>query len=277
LGPRVLGRVRHQIEALRRARRGDTSREPTRLFGRGGVGAHTLPVAGLKLLPDSSVGDAAGQTGTEVKRKLAMALAVILVVLASGTLLSQHIPDAVSEPLFLLVVILEVVVAPIPGGAIGYLGAARFGFWEAWPLLYLGNVIGTTLVFWLARRYGAPLFEAHVSARARQRYDEQLQQRPFLLWLAYAVPVLPVDVLSILAGLSRVPARRFFLTAYTGYIFYTAIVAYVGASLSHLIGVTNALSVLGGILFVGLLLWAWKGSRDGVRASRQKRSATPTP
>ena len=202
-----------------------------------------------------------------------MALAVVVVVLASGTLLSQQIPDSVSAPLFLLVVILEVVVAPIPGGAIGYLGAARFGFWQAWPLLYLGNVIGTTLVFWLARRYGAPLFEAHVSARARRQYDDKLEARPLLLWLAYTVPLIPVDVLSILAGLSRIPPRRFFLISFTGYISYTAIVAYVGDSLSQYIGVTNAISVLGAIFFLGVIWWVWRGSRNVARASRQARSA----
>jgi uncharacterized membrane protein YdjX (TVP38/TMEM64 family) len=211
---------------------------------------------------------AARQKAAEIKRKLAVAVAVILVVVASGALLFQQVPDSVSAPLFLLVVVLEVVVAPIPGGAIGYLGAARFGFWQAWPLLYLGNIIGTTLVFWLARRYGAPLFEASVSARARERYDHKLQKRPFLLWLAYAVPVLPVDVLSILAGLSRIPTRRFLLTAYTGYLFYTAIVAYVGDSLSQYVGVTNAISILGAVVFLGLVLWLWKESRDRRSAPR---------
>ena len=272
MGPRVLGSVGHQIGVLRRALRGDRRRKLDRLrSARGGRRARrTLPLAGVRVarLPPGVV---TPRTATRVtKRKLAVTLAVVLVVLASGTLLSQRIPDAVSAPLFLLVVILEVVVAPIPGGAIGYLGAARFGFWQAWPLLYLGNVIGTTLVFWLARRFGAPLFEAYVSPRARQRYDQKLEERPFLLWLVYAVPLVPVDVLSILAGLSGISARRFFVTACTGYLSYTAIVAYVGDSLSHFIGVTNAISVLGAVFFLGLLLWVWRGSRD---AARERRAA----
>jgi uncharacterized membrane protein YdjX (TVP38/TMEM64 family) len=264
---------------LRRALRGNRSHERNRLSperGRRRV-RRTLRVPGVTVAPAPSPGAGARGAATDAgKRKLAVAIAVLVVVLASGTLLSQRIPDSVSAPLFILVVVLEVVVAPIPGGAIGYLGAARFGFWEAWPLLYLGNIIGTTLVFFLARRFGAPLFEAHVPPRVRQRYDQKLQERPFLLWLAYAVPLLPVDVLSILAGLSHMPARRFFLTAFTGYISYTAIVAYVGDSLSHFIGVTNAISVLGGIFFIGLLWWVWRGSRNVARASREKRAAAKT-
>jgi uncharacterized membrane protein YdjX (TVP38/TMEM64 family) len=195
------------------------------------------------------------------QRKLIIAVAVILVIVAAGTLLFRQIPDTVSAPLFVLVVIVEVVIAPIPGGAIGYLGAARFGFWPAWPLLYIGNVIGTTLVFYLARRLGAPIFEEMVSEKARERYNDKLNNHPFLLWLAYTVPVVPVDVLSVLAGLSKITARRFFLTAFSGYLIYTAIVAYVGSSLAQFIGVTETLSILGAVLLLGLIVWIWKESR----------------
>lgn len=208
-------------------------------------------------------------------QKLASIAAVVLVVIASSVLLFRRIPEEVSAPVFLLVVILEVIVAPIPGGAIGYLGAARFGFWQAWPLLYIGNVIGTTIVFLLARRLGSPIFEETVSPRARVRYNAILERRTVLLWLVYAVPLIPVDMLSILAGLSRIPTRRFFLIAYTGYVSYTAIVAWVGSSLAEVVGLTNAISALGGIFFVGLVWWLWRGSRNAGR--RQKTDASDTP
>lgn len=206
------------------------------------------------------------------RRKLIMVLAVLAVIVATGTLLFKRIPETVSAPLFILVVILEVVFAPIPGGAIGYLGAARFGFWQAWPLLYIGNVVGTTLVFFLARRWGTPLFEENVSDRSRRRYNEQLQKRPVLLWLVYAIPVIPVDILSILAGLSRIPSRRFLLIAYTGYISYTGIVAFVGDFLADYIGVTEAMSILGGVFFLAILWWLWKESRRDIDQDPATRS-----
>lgn len=195
-------------------------------------------------------------------RKLLIAAAVVAVVVITGTLLFRRIPEEVSAPLFLLVVIIEVIVAPIPGGAVGYLGAARFGFLQAWPLLYIGNAIGTIIVFTLARRYGTPIFEANISARTRKRYDDLLERHPVILWLVYTVPLVPVDVLSALAGLSKLSAKRFLLTALTGYVIYTAIVAYVGSSLAHLVGVTEAVSILGAIFFVGLVWWLWRHQRQ---------------
>src|SRR5690606_8905113 len=131
---------------------------------------------------------------TPHRRKLILVVAALIVIIAAGTLLFRQVPETVSAPLFVVVVVLEVIFAPIPGGAVGSLGAARFGFWQAWPLLYAGNIIGTTLVFFLARRWGTSLFEANVPDRVRKRYDGYLQSRPLLLWLVYAVPVLPVDV-----------------------------------------------------------------------------------
>lgn len=200
---------------------------------------------------------------TARRRRLLIALAVITVVVVAGMLMYRRLPESVSAPLFVLVVIVEVVVAPIPGGAIGYMGAASFGFWRAWPLLYIGNIIGTTLVFLLARRLGTPIFEENVTARTRARYNYILERHPLLLWLAYVIPIIPVDILSALAGLSTIRTRRFFLIAFSGFIIYTAIVAYVGAFLAQFIGVADALTVFGLLFLVALGWWLWRHPKRG--------------
>lgn len=63
--------------------------------------------------------------------------------------------------LFFLVILTEVIVAPIPGGVIAFVGSAQLGFWVAWPILYAGNVIGSNVLFHLARRFGRPFVERH--------------------------------------------------------------------------------------------------------------------
>ncbi|HEX6133390.1 MAG TPA: VTT domain-containing protein [Longimicrobiales bacterium] len=194
-------------------------------------------------------------------QRLLVAGAVVLVVIVAGLLAMRQVPEQISAPLFLVVVIIEVIIAPIPGGAVGYLGAAKFGFWHAWPLLYAGNVIGTVTVFYLARRLGTPIFEENVGEKTRTRYNRMLDDHPLLLWLVYSVPVVPVDVLSVLAGLSKMSARRFFLIALSGYIIYTAIVAWVGSSVAELIGITDAVSVFGFVLLAGLAWWLWRHHR----------------
>ena len=168
-----------------------------------------------------------------------------------------------SALLFVFVVIAEVVIAPIPGGAIGYMGAARFGFWLAWPLLYIGTAVGTTVVFMVARRIGAPLFQGSVSERTRQRYDGLLQQHAVVLWLVYAVPLLPVDVLSILAGLSGISAKKFLTIALTGFVSYSGIVAFLGQFAAEVVGETTAFAALGVILLGAVGSWLWRMRQQG--------------
>ena len=188
-----------------------------------------------------------------------LAGAVIAVLMVAGTLVMRSVPETVSALLFILAVMVEVVVAPIPGGTIGYMGAARFGFWQAWPLLYIGNALGTTLVFYLARRVGAPLFRESVSEGTCRRFNCLLQHH-LLLWLVYSVPLIPVDVLSVLAGLSSISARKFLTIALTGYLIYTGIVAFLGDFAAEVVGVTEAISGLGVILFGALAWWLWRGA-----------------
>jgi uncharacterized membrane protein YdjX (TVP38/TMEM64 family) len=204
--------------------------------------------------PASAEGHAAGGN----RKKLIVAAGVVVLLVVAGMLVMSRIPETVSAPLFVLVVVLEVIIAPLPGGPIGYMGAARYGFWTAWPLLWIGNVIGTTIAFLLARRFGAPLFEEHVAAKTRARYDALLGGQTALLWLVYALPIAPVDILSVLAGVSRMTARRFLLVAYTGFLLRTAIAAYLGSSLAEYAGMSGAMSIIGALFLIGVIVWLWK-------------------
>ena len=115
-----------------------------------------------------------------------------------------------------------------------------------------------------------------MGARVRERGDRarvphDLQRNVLILWLVYSVPLIPVDVLSVLAGLSSMSARKFLTIALTGYIFYTGIVAFLGDYVAEVVGVTEAISAIGLILLVGIIFWLWKSQRDQ-RASAAKNA-----
>ena len=50
------------------------------------------------------------------KKKLILVAGVIVLLVVAGTLVLRQVPSTVSAPLFVLVVILEVIIAPLPGG-----------------------------------------------------------------------------------------------------------------------------------------------------------------
>lgn len=163
--------------------------------------------------------------------------------------------------LFFLLVVTEVVIAPIPGGIIAFLGAAAWGFWISWPIHYLGNVVGGVLAFSLARSLGRPFVEKHTNKKLRARYEKWLKNNPVLVWLVYAIPVFPIDALSLILGASSMRLRRYVITIATALPFYTGIVAYIGATygsnLPFLEYVGLAMFVLFGaaLVYLGVKLW----------------------
>jgi uncharacterized membrane protein YdjX (TVP38/TMEM64 family) len=154
--------------------------------------------------------------------------------------------------LFFLVIVTEVIVAPIPGGVIAFVGSAQLGFWTAWPILYAGNVIGSNVLFHLARRFGRPWVERHTKEKQRVKYERALARHPRLLWIPYAFPVFPIDMISALLGISGLRRRWFYLTTLLALPSYTGITALVGARFGHYIPWLNWIS-----LAILILLAAW--------------------
>jgi uncharacterized membrane protein YdjX (TVP38/TMEM64 family) len=157
--------------------------------------------------------------------------------------------------LFFLVILTEVIVAPIPGGVIAFVGSAQLGFWTAWPILYAGNVIGSNVLFHLARRFGRPFVERHTKEKQRVKYERALERHPRLLWIPYALPVFPIDVISALLGVSGMRRRWFLLTTVLALPSYTGITALVGARYGRYIPWLNWISVAILVLLAGWLLF----------------------
>ena len=200
-----------------------------------------------------------------LRAQAAFVLAAVAILAAVATLRvdPERVVEATgpaSRLAFLLLVVLEVVVAPIPGGVIAFLASAAWGFWQSWPLHYTGNVVGGLLVFWLARTLGKPFVDRHVAPGRRERIERWLFGRAWLMWLVYALPVFPIDTVSVALGLSALRWRRFAAILVTALPFYTGITAALGAYFGQFIPylewfalVVFAL-VLGGIAYLVISL-----------------------
>ena len=157
--------------------------------------------------------------------------------------------------LFFLVILMEVIVAPIPGGVIAFVGSAQLGFWTAWPILYAGNVIGSNVLFNLARRFGRPWVERHTKEAQRRKYESALARHPRLLWIPYALPVFPIDVISALLGVSGLRRRWFLLITLFALPSYTGITALVGSRFGRYVPWINGISLAILVLLAGWLLF----------------------
>lgn len=106
---------------------------------------------------------------------------------------------------FVGIVILQVLVAFIPGEPIELAAGYAFGFWEGSLLTLAGFLIGSWLVFALVRRFGVKLVEVFFS---REKMDQiKFLKNPkktrAISFILMVIPGTPKDMLSYFAGLTK--------------------------------------------------------------------------
>ena len=151
------------------------------------------------------------------------ALAVILLVMyRTGFFAAMRTEDGLaryisatapwSHLVYFLIQLASVIVAPIPSNITAAVGAVLFGLWHSFLLTWAAVAAGSALVFLLARALGQKFADQFVSQKLSDKYlDVIRRKRDVFLALAFLFPFFPDDLLCILAGLTDVPFRRFFI------------------------------------------------------------------
>lgn len=121
--------------------------------------------------------------------------------------------------LFVLLQVLQVVVAVIPGGPVPIIGGILFGQWGGLFLSLAGFFLGTVLVYYLVQWIGRPLVDRFVPESHFKKFDFLLEGKrtELLIFLVFLLPGLPKDALTylfILTTLGRTPATV--LTVFMG-------------------------------------------------------------
>ena len=152
---------------------------------------------------------------------------------------------------FFLVQFLSVVLAPIPSNITALVGGVLFGTWISFFLTFAAVVLGSVLVFVLARNLGQSFVNRVVGERVSAKYLDVIHAKAdTFLVLAFLFPFFPDDLLCILAGLTAIPLRRFvviaLLTRPWGLLFASAL---GGASFSIPLWGMALIGVAGVLLF----------------------------
>ena len=121
------------------------------------------------------------------------------------------------EAAFILLQILQVVAAPIPGEATGLIGGYLYGPVLGTIYSTIGLTIGSWIAFVLARFFGLPLVEKAVKPSIIQKYDYFLEHRGlFISFLLFLIPGFPKDCLCYMMGLSHMETRHFLAISTVG-------------------------------------------------------------
>lgn len=114
---------------------------------------------------------------------------------------------------FLILQVLQVVVALIPGGIIQIIAGVAFG--GVWGTVFslVGVIIGTYIVFVIVRKLGAPIVEAFIDKKGIKQFsflndNKKLELAVFILFL---IPGIPKDTLTYIAPLTKIKMPNFIL------------------------------------------------------------------
>jgi uncharacterized membrane protein YdjX (TVP38/TMEM64 family) len=160
--------------------------------------------------------------------------------------------------LLFAVQLFQILIAFIPGEPVELIAGVLYGVPGGFFLCLAGCVAGSAIVFTLARRVGARFTVSLFSAEKSDRYAFLRDSRNtrLIIFLLFLIPGTPKDMLSYLAGLSRLKMGEFLMLANFARIPSIISSAIIGATLwegawkiSLLVFAATALIGIAGIFY----------------------------
>ena len=217
--------------------------------------------------------------GTEKKRHVITALCILLfllILLGATFLFWGRLTDIVKEPetfrteiasygikgglIFIGLMCLQVILAPIPGHPFEVVGGYCFGVWGGVILTSLGAALGSMIAFLISRLLGAKAVKSFYSDEKLQKLSflRANEKRDALAFIFFLIPGVPKDMLAYFMGLTEMKPQKFMLISTIGRLPGIFIAVLGGAALGERsLGVTVAF-FLCFILFLLLSLLLYK-------------------
>jgi uncharacterized membrane protein YdjX (TVP38/TMEM64 family) len=137
---------------------------------------------------------------------------------------------AAAPLVFMAIQILQVIFAPIPGEATGFIGGYLFGAFSGCFYSTIALTIGSWLNFYIGRLLGKRWIRRIVPKAKMERYDYLVRHQGILVvFLLFLFPGFPKDYLCLIIGVSTMPMRVFLLLAFIGRIPGTLMLSFQGA------------------------------------------------
>ena len=135
-----------------------------------------------------------------------------------------------SPLIFILIQVSQVVVAPVPGGPIEFLGGYLFGVKPGLLYSMIGLILGSWLAFSIARIFEKWAVEKFVSAKTMKNFDYLIGHEGVILsFLLFLVPCFPKDALCYILGLTPMHLGIFLIISTIGRVPSTLMATLQGA------------------------------------------------
>jgi uncharacterized membrane protein YdjX (TVP38/TMEM64 family) len=118
---------------------------------------------------------------------------------------------------YILLQIIQIIIAPIPGGAIEFLGGYFFGVTAGFLYSMIGLILGSWMAFSLARIFEKLAVEKFVSPENIKKFDYLIGHKGTILsFLLFLIPGFPKDALCYLLGLTPMRMGTFLIISTVG-------------------------------------------------------------
>lgn len=113
---------------------------------------------------------------------------------------------------YVLFVVIEVIIAPIPGLMLYAPGGLIFGPWYGGALALIGNILGAGLSCSLTRTLGNRWLDRIASHKSMEKLQDALNRKGLCMILLLRLnPLTSTDLLSYAAGFTRLPVHQVML------------------------------------------------------------------
>ncbi|MDF2461061.1 MAG: hypothetical protein K0S68_464 [Candidatus Saccharibacteria bacterium] len=173
---------------------------------------------------------------------------------------------------FILLKAATYVFAPLSGTPMKITAGALFGVWDGLLYLTIGDLLGGSLNFWIARIFGRPLIGRLAGEKSLKKVDDTAAHVGGWKALLIARLVLSplYDFISYAAGLSNLKFKHYVWVTLVGGIPAALMFAWFGDALTQ--GPTGIWILLGAAALVGLSMvlqkWAAKAEVPGSDAKK---------
>jgi uncharacterized membrane protein YdjX (TVP38/TMEM64 family) len=136
---------------------------------------------------------------------------------------------------FVLLQVMQIIVAPLPGNMVAIVGGYAFGFWLGLALCMGGVVLGAACAFLLSKLIGRRALSIVIKPDMMAKFDSFAALRgPFYIFLLLLVPNPIGDWVYYLAGLSVIPLPVFLLLTLVGRFPTNLVEVFIGVQIYRL-------------------------------------------
>ncbi len=146
---------------------------------------------------------------------------------------------------FMAVQVGQVLLAPIPGEATGFIGGYLFGAAQGFFYSSLALGVGSWINFNLGRLLGRRLIRYLIPAAQLAKLEQHVRpQAVLVIFLLFVFPGFPKDYLCLFLGITTLPQKLFLIMAFIGRMPGTLMLSLQGAALfERMYGVLTVLLV----------------------------------